>query len=354
MARYLTNREKSKGEAPGALIFLGAQKTKESAIHLIQYNASGIIEKQLQVEDISPKLAIPGHTTWLNIYGLHDIALIRHIGDTFTISSLVLEDLLNPDQRPKLVETEAAMAVYLKLFPKSTTESQLNSEQITLYLTDNLLITFQEQRTQQFEDVRRRIRNHTGRIRNLQADYLFYALIDTVADSYLHHIEYLGSRIEALDAELHQTTNRKLIQKIYAYKGELLYIRKAVRPVKEITIKLHKSDNPLVKNKTLRFFEDLDDLTTQAIESLDIYYTMITDQLNLYNTNLSNKANDVMKVLTLFASIFIPLTFIAGIYGTNFDYIPELKWHYGYFGMLAVMGIVAVIMLIFFKRKRFL
>lgn len=354
MARFLKNRRKSNGEVPGSLIFIGKQKIEKTRIRIIQYNKDNIIEKELdRLEDVSNYIK-QGYITWLNIDGLHDTKLIDQLGSMFDLSSLTLEDILNTDQRPKFHEDENNIVVILKAFLYEKDAHILSSEQISFVLGKNYLITIQERVGDYFEPVRNRLRKNKGRIRTLEADYLCYALLDTIIDSYIMNIEVLGEIIESQEDAILKGTGRKIIEDIYRHKTEMSFIRKSIRPVKEIMMYFIKSESKFINKKTRIFLDDLDDLFDQALEAVEIYYTMISDQLTVYHTNLSNRVNDVMKVLTIFASVFIPLTFIAGVYGTNFDYLPELHFRYSYFIMLGVMAIVAVIMLIFFSRKKWL
>ena len=354
MARFLKNRLKAHGKAPGSLIFIGKQKMEKSRIRVIQYNDDNITEKELDKIDDVNKHIKDGYVTWLNIDGLHDTALMEKLGDMFNLSSLTLEDILNTDQRPKYTEDENNIVVILKAFMYDKDKSILGSEQISFILGKNYLVTVQERVGDYFEPVRERLRNNKGRIRTVGSDYLCYALIDTIIDSYIMNIETLGDIIEAQETAIFKDTGKKIIEDIYRHKTEISFMRKSIRPVKEIMMYLIKSESKLIHQQTRAFINDLDDLFDQAVEAVEIYYTMVSDQLNVYHTNLSNRVNDVMKVLTVFASVFIPLTFIAGVYGTNFDYLPELHFRYSYFIMWGVMVTVAVVMLIYFSRKKWL
>ncbi len=354
MARFLINRQKSHGEAPGSPIFIGKQKMDKTRIRIIQYNKQNILEKELDnIEDIGNHVK-QRYISWINIDGLHDTKLIEQLGDMFNLSSLTLEDILNTDQRPKYTEDENNIIIILKAFMYEKDSHILNSEQISFILGDNCLITVQERVGDYFEPVRDRLRNNKGRIRAAAADYLCYTLIDSIVDSYIMNIEMLGEIIEDQEDTIFKGTNKKIIEDIYRHKTEMSFIRKSIRPVKEIMMHLVKSDSKLIHQKTRIFINDLEDLFSQALEAVEIYYAMASDQLNVYHANLSNRVNDVMKVLTVFASIFIPLTFIVGVYGTNFDYLPELHFKYSYFIMWVVMLVVAIIMLIYFSRKKWL
>ena len=354
MARFLLTRNKSHGEAPGSLIFIGDRKMEKSRIRIIQYNKDNIAEKEPdKIEDVKSYLK-EGYVTWINIDGLQDVELIGKLEKMFNLSSLALEDILNTDQRPKLLEDEKNMIIILKALTYNKETRSLSTEQISFILGDGYLITLQERVGDYFEPVRQRLRNSLGKIRTQGPDFLCYALFDTLVDSYIMNIEALGDIIEDQEEEVLKGTSKKIIEDIYRHKTEISFMRKSVRPVKEIMVHLIKSESKYINRKTHIYLNDLDDLVTQAMEAIEIYYTMVSDQLTVHHTNLSNRANDVMKVLTIFASIFIPLTFIAGVYGTNFDYLPELKIRWAYFAMLGLMGLITGVMLIYFKRKKWL
>jgi magnesium transporter len=352
MARFLSDRRQSHGEAPGSLIFMGDRKMEKSRIRIIQYNKDSIAEKEPEkIEDVKNYIK-DGYLTWINIDGLHDVGLIGKLEKMFNLSSLALEDILNTDQRPKLLEDEKNIIIILKALTYDKEIRPLSSEQVSFVLGNKYLITLQERVGDYFEPVRNRLRNNLGNIRTLGPDFLCYTLFDTLVDSYIINIEALGDIIEDQEEAVLKETGKKIIEDIYRHKTEISFIRKAIRPVKEIMVHLIKTESKYINRKTHIYLNDLDDLVTQAMEAIEIYYNMVSDQLTVYHTNISNKVNDVMKVLTVFASIFIPLTFIAGVYGTNFEYLPELHFRYGYFFMLGLMVCTAIAMLYYFKRKK--
>ena len=355
MARFLRSRKKAQGAPPGSLIFLGNKKMESSELHLMIYNKDSVEEKQIyRVADIPDNLP-EGTIMWINIYGLQDIELIEKLGKRFSIPPLELEDILNPDQRPKLSETEENLTVFLKVLEYKSDIKRVAGDQITIVFGQNYVITFQEAVAGYFEPVRQRIRTGgLGRIRQMGPDYLAYALIDTLVDGYIHNIENLGSAIESLEEEVLHETKKNTLHNIYGLKTNVRLIRKNVRPLKEIMLFLVKNNTSLVNKKTISYLKDLQDLTAQAIDAIDIYYNMTNDYLNIYHANVGNRTNDVMKVLTMYASIFIPLTFIAGVYGTNFDYLPELHFKYSYPIMWGVMITIAGVMLYYFRKKDWL
>jgi magnesium transporter len=280
--------------------------------------------------------------------------LIAKAGEKFSIQPLELEDIMNTDQRPKVVESEKNLSFFLKMLEYREETAQVAGDQVTIILSKNAVITFQEKPAHYFEFVRERIRNNKGRIRYSGADYLAYALIDTLVDGYIHSIESLGSSMEEMEKEVLQNVQKSTLEKIYRMKTNVGFIRKSVFPLKEMMLFLNKTESQLIHKKTITFLKDLNDLTTQVLEAVEIYHNMANDYLNIYHSNVANRTNEVMKVLTIFASIFIPLTFIAGVYGTNFDYLPELHFRFSYFIMWTIMIVIAIVMLFYFKRKNWL
>jgi magnesium transporter len=351
MARFLKNRKKSHGAIPGSLIFIGEEKIKKPEIHLMQYDKDSLMEKQIEGPGEIPGEIPEGAVLWINVYGLHDTEMIAAIGARFSIPQLELEDILNTDQRPKVIENEDNLTLFLKILEFRKETFQATGEHISVVMGKNYVVTFQEKVAKYFEPVRERIRHRKGRIRKMGTDYLAYVLIDTLVDGTLQTIESLGSTMEEMEEEVLHQTQKETLEKIYQLKMNVGFIRKSIWPLREMMVFLNKNDLEFVDEKTSVYYKDLHDLTAQALEAVDIYHNMAQDYLNIYHTNVSNRTNDVMKVLTIFASIFIPLTFIAGIYGTNFDYLPELHYKYSYFIMLGGMVVMAGGMLIFFKRK---
>jgi len=354
MARFLKNRTKSHGTSPGSLIFLGNKKMESPEIYMMLYNKDSLTEKRIENIAEIPDLVLADSVMWINVYGLHDTELIERLGQRFAIPPLEMEDILNPDQRPKLSENESNLNIFLKILEYKKESGNVAGDQISMVIGNNYLITFQEIVARYFEPVRERIRTGKGRVRQSGPDYLAYTLIDTIVDGYIQNIERLGLSIEELEEEVFHKTEKETLQKIYRLKTNIGFIRKTIWPLKEIMLNINKTESKLVSKKTFSYLKDLQDLATQAMEAADIYYNMTNDYLNIYHANVGNRTNDVMKVLTIYASIFIPLTFIAGVYGTNFDYLPELHYKYSYFIMLGIMVIVAIIMLIYFKTKDWL
>ena len=353
-ARFLKNKSKNKGLAPGTPVFIGNHESEEILIRLIDYDQANLNEEVLidliKINNFKDTSTV----TWLNIDGLHDVSFIKSLGEVFDLHPLLLEDVVNTGQRPKFEDYDNCLFLVLKMLFWDEHKEMITGEQLSLIVTRNVLITFQERKGDVFEPVRERIRKHRGRIRTAGLDYLAYTLLDTVVDNYLYLIARLGEKIEDIETEILDNPGPDVMDKINDYKREIIFLRKSIRPVKEMIMKLVKSDSDLIDDDLAPFLKDLEDLIVQAREAIDTYRDMLSDHLNIYHMSISNRMNDIMKVLTIFAAIFIPLTFVAGIYGTNFEYLPELHFKYGYFVFWGVMIMIALTMLFFFKRKKWL
>ncbi len=352
MARFIKSRKDSHGKTPGSLIFIGNRKMEKPEINVMIYNREKLEETVVSSIDEIPELTGGGSTMWVNIYGLEDTETIEKAGKRFLIHPLELEDIMNTDQRPKVVENENNITVFLKILSYRNESKKVAGEHVAIVLLKNTVVTFQEKPTRNFEFVRERLRNSKGRIRHAGPDYLVYTLMDTLADSYIHTIESMGTILEEMEEEVFDKSDKTTLEKIYRFKTNIGFLQKSIFPLSEIMYSLNKSESELIQKKTLTYLKDLTDLLTQALEAVKIYHNMTNDYLNIYHSNVAGRTNEVMKVLTIFASVFIPLTFITGVYGTNFDFMPELHFKYGYFIMLAVMAVMAAGMLYFFKKKK--
>jgi len=354
MARFIKGREASKGQIPGSLILIGNQKMEKPLITLMEYDRDKLEEKELSTIEEAVACKDSKSVSWINVYGIHDMDLMSRLGEIFNFHPLILEDILNTDQRPKYDDGEAHDVFILKMLKYDEDLKEIASEQLTLILGEGYVITLQEQVGDVFNPVRERIRNAKPTSNLFNSDYLAYALLDTIVDNYILVTEAIGREIESMEDRIFIDPERSLVEKIYNLKTELSFLRKSVRPVKDMTRDLLKSENSLFTEPYHHFIRDLDDLVTQATEAIELYSGMISDHLNIYSTNVNNRINEVMKVLTIFASTFIPLTFLAGIYGMNFEYFPELTFRYSYLIFWIVVICVGVGLLIYFKRKKWL
>jgi len=331
---------------------LGTKKIETPLIRFTNFTTDKVFEFEPEkLEDCLPYIS-KDTVSWISLYGLHDEQLIQKLGELFDIHGLLLEDMLNTDQRPKITETDKLQIIILKTLDFNEKTKELSSDQISLILDENFLITIQEKEGHYFDSIRDRIRKGTGRVRRKEADYLTYVLLDTIVDNYLLNIEILGDIIEKTEARIFLPNQKGLIQEIYQHKTEINFLRKTVRPVKEIVHQLIENESGFISDDDLKYFRDLNDLITQATESIEIYQMMLNDQMNIYHATLDNRANEIMKVLTVLSAFFIPMTFIAGVYGMNFDNLPETHLQYGYFYFWGVIFTITVCLFIFFKRKK--
>jgi magnesium transporter len=355
MPRLVRRKSKQKaGLVPGTMVYTGEKKVDNVRIRIIDYDETQLEEKEAEtVEECFPFKDKPT-VTWINIDGLHDLELIAKIGRQFGLHPLVLEDIVNTEQRPKLEDFEDHVFVVLKMLYYDQKKNQLEAEQISLIFGGNFVISFQERFGDIFDPIRERIRQNKGRVRKAGADYLAYALIDSIVDNYFVILEQLGGKIEDAEQELAVNPTLETLQTIRTFKKEMIFLRKSIWPLREVVNSLERGESSLINESTLIYLRDVYDHTIQIIDTVESYRDMLSGMLDIYLSSISNRMNEVMKVLTIFASIFIPLTFVAGIYGMNFTYIPELGWHWGYFGVLLLMAVIAAVLIVYFKRKRWL
>ena len=351
MARFLKSRQKVKGAAPGSYIFIGNQKMESTRIRLFQYSKDESIETEFNNIEESIKKFDTKYINWLNIDGLHDVSTLKTIGEKFDISSLAFESILNTGQRTKFFEDKKSIAIITKSVEYNSEYNRISVEQISFITMNNILISFQERVGDHFEPVRDRLRNNIGIVRNSTADYLLFSLLDCLVDNYLIAIESIGEKIENIEEEI-PSLKDDISNQLFEFKLEISYFRKTVRPLKEVITRILMLEPDIIQTNNRIYFQELDNLIVQSNESIEEYFNMINDHINQFNTLLGHKDNKVMKVLTIFASIFIPLTFIAGIYGTNFDYLPELHYKFSYFAMLGVMAALAITMLLYFRKNK--
>lgn len=354
MPRFFKKKNKTPGTPPGTLSFIGEKKVEKVSVQLIDYNPDQFEEREIQdLEEIS-KYKDKDSVTWINIYGLHDIEMIRKIGEIFELSELLLEDILNVDQRPKLAEYDKCIFIVIKMLRYDETADRILPEQLSIIYSDKFLITFQESVGDVFEVVRNRLRNQRKRIRSSGPDFLAYALVDTIVDNYILIIEDFGDDIESNETKIIKDPDPEMVEIINYYKLEIQFLRRSIRPTKELIFQWSKVESDFVKAETFQYLEDLNDHITTVNEALDTYREMLSDQLTIFHTTISSKMNDIMRVLTIFAAIFIPLTFIAGVYGTNFENLPELKFKYSYLIFWIILIVVALFMLRYFRKKKWL
>lgn len=342
------------GFSPGTLVHVGEKKTDKTRIRIIDYDPDQIREKEVtQIEECFPFKDKPS-ITWINIDGLHEPEVVEKIGSWFDVHPLILEDILHTGTRPKIEGFDNFIFIVFKMLYYDEKEGDIRDEQFSIILGTNFVISFQERQGMVFNPLRDRIRNEKSRIRKKGADYLTYALIDTVVDNYFVVLETLEDKIEALDEELFTSMSKQTFHSINNLKRKLIALRKAATPLRELINAVQKKDFDLIEESNLIFFKDIYDHVLQIQETIDIYRELVSGLHDTFLTNVNNKMNEIMKTLTITATIFIPLTFIAGIYGMNFKYMPELEWQWGYFAVWGVIIGVVGIMFYFFKKKDWL
>ena len=348
------NASDKTGMSPGTLVYIGEEKDVDVKIQIIDYTQHDVMESE--VSDI--KACLPflqkESVTWFNITGIHDTKMVANLGSQFGLHSLILEDVVNSQQRPKIDDYGDYLFVVLKMLYAEKKTHTIVHEQISLVVAPSYVISFQTFSDDVFDPVRNRIKQGRGRIRAKGSDYLAYALIDTIVDNYFKVLEELGDKIETLDDHVISNPQTEMLHEIQQLKREVLYIRKSTWPLREITSMLLKGESPVIQDDTHIYLKDVHDHTVQVLETVEIYRDMLSSILDIYLSSLSNRMNEVMKVLTIMATIFIPLTFIAGIYGMNFKRMPELEWSWSYPVLLAIMVIIFIAMLVWLKNKKWI
>jgi magnesium transporter len=292
--------------------------------------------------------------TWINIDGLHQIEILEKIGECYGLHPLVLEDILNTDQRPKMEDYGDYIYIVLKMLDQGNNSNEIVTEQISLILGPNFVFSFQEKEGDVFDPIRERIRNGKGRIRKMGGDYLAYALLDSIVDNYFIILEKLSEKIEYLEEKLITRPTPETLQTIHHIKREMIFLRKAIWPLREVIGGLERNESSLIEESTKIYLRDIYDHTIQTIDTIETFRDMVSGMLDIYLSSVSNRLNSVMKVLTIIATIFMPLTFLAGIYGMNFKYMPELEWRWGYPAIWLIMIGIGIFMLVYFKKKNWL
>jgi len=349
----MTNKNHKVGAPPGTIVYSGEQRTQKVRISLIEYNETEFIEKDFY--DLSECMSHveTGMVKWINVDGIHNVELIEAIGKRFNIHPLTLEDIVNPNQRAKFEDYENYVVSIMKMITHK--DDEIHSEQLAVVLMDGLVISFQEvEGGDAFDYIRNRLRQGKGRIRKMGADYLAYALLDAVVDFYFTILEKMGDRIELLEEELMNEPTRETLQKLHHLKREMIYIRKAVWPMRELINNMERSETELIKPTTDIYLRDVHDHTIRVIDTVETYRDLLSGMMDIYLSSVSNKMNEVMKVLTIITTIFVPVTFIAGVYGMNFDFMPELHSHWGYPLTWGIMVTVIISLLIYFRNKKWL
>ncbi|MRR15011.1 MAG: magnesium/cobalt transporter CorA [Deltaproteobacteria bacterium] len=349
----LKKRSKKAGLSPGALVHVGDAYTDRSRITLTRYDEAALLEKEdCSIEVLMKEKNEPGNL-WVNVDGLQDVDLLGEIGGLFGLHPLIVEDILNTDQRPKAEDFGPYIFIVIKDIHDHA-DRELHARQVSIILGKNFVLSFQEKENDLFHPIRDRLRAGKGIIRTTGADYLAHHLMDTIVDHYFVVLEDIEEKIEQLEDDLVRQTTPVKLQAIHQLKKELIILRKSLWPLREAIGLLQRSDSPLIADSDLVYFKDIHDHIIAVVDTVDTFRDMLAGMLDIYLSAASMKMNQVMKVLTIIATIFMPLTFLAGVYGMNFENMPELGWPWAYFALWGVMLAIAAFMLILFRRKKWI
>ncbi len=352
MRNIVADRSEKRGQAPGTPVFVGERHLETPSVSLIRYDA-GSVEEQKGVDASTCR---PPHdatgVTWINVDGLHDVALVDSLAKEFDLHPLIVEDILNTTQRPSCDDYDGHLHITLKMLRWDSDERRIDVEQVSLILGKGFVLSFQEKPGDVFEPIRERIREGKGRVRNMGADYLAYSLIDAIVDEYFAILEQMGEQIEWVEGKLADRPDAAVLRDIHQLKRENLLLRRSTWPVRELINTLGRTESKLLTEDVRLYLRDVYGHSVQVIDTMETLRDLLSGMLDTYLSSVNNRMNEVMKVLTVIATIFIPLSFIAGLYGMNFQHMPELQWRWGYAAVLLFMGVVAAGMLLHFKRKK--
>jgi magnesium transporter len=344
-------RSHKTGLPPGSLVYVGKHETCQSKLTVIDYDETQFTERTVDhVEDLFP-YKDTATVSWISIVGLGDHHVMAQIGEHFGLHPLTLEDILNTEQRPKIEVFDDYLFVVLKMVACDNVSGSIKTENISLIVGENFVLMFDEKEGDCFDPLRERIRSNKSRIRKFGADYLAYALIDTIVDNYFLVLERLGDKIEELETDLVATPTTQMLHAAQDVRRESIQLRKAVWPLREVIASLERRESPLIKESTSIYLRDVYDHIIQVMDSVETDRDMLSEMFDLYLSSISQKTNEVMKVLTIISTIFIPLTFIAGVYGMNFEAMPELKSPLGYPAVLLFMALVMIGMVLYFRKR---
>jgi magnesium transporter len=354
MGKVIKKRSQKAGLPPGTLVHVGEEKAEAVRITVIDYDEQSFQEKQAtNIEECFEFKTTPT-ITWVNIDGIHNIEIIEKIGRHYELHPLLLEDIVTTWQRPKFEDFEKYLFIVLRMLSYNEQKQAIESEQMSLVLGSNFVISFQETIGDIFDQIRDRIRTGKGRHRKMGADYLSYSLIDATVDNYFAILERLGEKLELMQEQLVSDPTPKLFERIHHLKKELVLLRRSVWPLRELISGLQRSETELISEPTRVYLRDVYDHAVQVIDTVEGFRDMVSGTLEIYLSSMNTRLNAIMKVLTVIATIFMPLSFIASLYGMNFKYMPEIQWRWGYPIVLVGMLVITVVMLLYFRKKRWL
>jgi magnesium transporter len=352
MGRVVKERSVKSGLPPGTLIHIGEKSDREIRVSVIDYGKTRFEEKEIKVLKECFYYTDPSIISWINVEGLHEIEVIREVGGCQGLHPLVMEDILNTDQRPKVEDYGDYLYIVLRMFSNGK-GGEIASEQVSIILGANFVISFQEGiRGDVFDPVRERIRSDTSKLRSMGADYLAYSLMDAIVDNYFVVLEETGEKIEALEEEVVADPSLETVRKLYKLKREIIFLRKGIWPLREVLAAMTRRDSKLISDPVGIYLRDVYDHVIQVIDIIEVSRDMLSGMLEIYLTSSNNRLNEVMKLLTVIATIFMPLSFLASLWGMNFRTMPELEMRWGYPAALCFMFSVALAMVLWFRKKR--
>jgi magnesium transporter len=355
LEKFNKHSTKKAGAPPGTLTYVGQEREGKSEIDIFNYSETVFTEKKIESFNQCFAFINKATRTWINIEGIHNVDVVKGLGSEFKINNLVLEDILNTNQRPKVEEYPGFTYVVLKMLIYNVQTKEIEPEHVSIIFSENYVITLQEGiEGDVFTPVRERLRQNGSTLRKSGVDFLVYSLIDIIVDHYFVILENIGDEMEAIDRELLNNPSQHVQDGIHSLKREIIYMRKNVWPLREIINKLERDEGCFITEKTQMYFRDVYDHAIQIMDTVETYRDITSGMMDLYLSSISNKMNEIMKVLTIIGTIFIPLTFIVGVYGMNFEYMPELKMHYAYPVTWIIMLILAICMLMMFRKRKWI
>ena len=354
MGKGYIKRSRKSGLPPGSLVHIGVERTEPIRITVVDYAQDQFEEREVRaVEELASYRGRPT-VTWIDVVGIHDPGVIGQIGSQFSIHPLLMEDIMNTTQRPKIDDLGQYICLILKVITFDDRSMELRIEQVSLVFSDDFVLSFQESDSGIFKPLRERIRNSLGKARKMGADYLVYALMDAVVDHYFVVMEKMGEKIDVLEDEVVSNPKREVLRSVQQLRDEILLVRRSVWPLREVVSLLERAESPLIDKTTTIYFQDVYEHTIQVMDTVDTYRDILSGMFDIYLSSVSNRLNEVMKVLTIIATIFMPLTFIAGVYGMNFEFMPGLKSEYGFWIMCLFMLLVFGGMFLSFRKRKWI
>ena len=354
MPKFIKKRSKKAGLPPGTLVHIGEKMSERTKITVFEFDELSFQEREPENLEECFLFKKEPTVTWVNVHGVHEVEILEKFGNCFGVHPLVMEDILNTDQRPKIENYGEDLFIVLKMLSYDEKKGEISAEQVSLVLRSNAVLSFTEKEKGAFTPIQERLRSGKGRLRKMGADYLAYTLLDIIVDHYFAILEKLSEKIEELEEELVTNPTTPILQKIQTLKREMIFLRKWVWPLREVISSLERGESSWIQEGTRFYLRDVYDHTIQVMDTVETFREVLSGMMDIYLSSINNRMNAVMKVLTIIATIFMPLTFLAGVYGMNFKHMPELEWQWGYPLLWVFMILIAGFMLISFRKKRWL